>query len=54
MTYILIMILYSGTSSTVRFPSKESCETALIEKWDQGNMKNIKVLKCIKEVDKNN
>ena len=46
MTYILTVILFSGSVTVQKYDSLTNCETALYNKMDQVLPKNVKVAEC--------
>lgn len=47
MTYILLIVMYTGQVSMVEYPSKSACEQTLLNNWDNGTYKKIKTLECV-------
>lgn len=47
MSFILIVVLYSGPVFMTEYNTKSDCENSLIKQWDNGNMKKIKSLECV-------
>jgi len=53
-TWILIIMLYGGEFTSTHYPTKGTCEAALFEKTDNGNLKHIKDAQCVEEIITNN
>ena len=47
MSYVLLLVLYSGNITMNDYSTKAACEQALLVKWDLGQMKSIKTLECV-------
>jgi len=45
--YLLLIVLFTGQIQIYEYPSASDCESALIQKTDVGNYKNIKTAVCV-------
>jgi hypothetical protein len=45
MSYILIIVLYSGQETMIDFPTKAKCEAELVKHME--HRKEIKILECV-------
>jgi hypothetical protein len=48
MSYILLLIFYTGKVETVYYSTQQSCEMALFESTDAGKRKELRVAECYK------
>lgn len=47
--WVLFIVLYTGEFKTVHYPTKGTCETALMHEIDNGRYKHISVAECTEE-----
>ena len=48
--WVLLIVLYTGEFKTVHYPTKGTCETALLHEVDNGRYKHISVAECYEEM----
>ena len=49
MSWLLLIVLYTGEIKQVSYPTHQQCEIALMNETDFGKMKHISIAECIKE-----
>lgn len=46
MSWILMIILYTGEVKQIAYATQEQCETALMSETDMGKYKHIEIAEC--------
>jgi hypothetical protein len=49
MSWLLLIVLYTGEIKQVSYDTPEKCEIALMNETDNGKMKHISIAECIRE-----
>jgi hypothetical protein len=49
MSWILLVVLYTGEIKQESYNTSEQCEIALLKQIDNGSRKHIKLIECILE-----